>query len=69
MRMIADGFMLDAASMGAPGVDEVQWLKPVRPGDDLTLRRTVLWTRASQEPAGSGFVKFLFELLNGTARR
>ncbi len=32
MRMIADGFMLDSSSMGAPGVDEVRWLKPLRPG-------------------------------------
>ena len=39
MRMIADGLLLDAASMGAPGIDEVKWLKPVRPGDELTRAR------------------------------
>ena len=36
MKVIADNLLLDAASMGAPGVDEVKWLKPVRPGDTLT---------------------------------
>src|SRR5882724_6480624 len=35
MKMIADGVLLDSASMGAPGIDEVKWLKPVRPGDSL----------------------------------
>ena len=38
MKMIADGLLLDTASMGAPGIDEVKWLKPVRPGDSLTVR-------------------------------
>ena len=46
MRMICDGFMLDSASMGAGGVEEVQWTRPIRPGDRLTLRLTVLDTRA-----------------------
>jgi len=31
MKMIADGLLLDTASMGAPGIDEVKWLRPVRP--------------------------------------
>ena len=54
MRMCADGFVLNSASMGAPGVDEVKWLVPIRPGDELTLRATVLETRASREPARHG---------------
>ncbi len=32
MRMIADGFLLDSSSMGGPGIEEVNWLKPLRPG-------------------------------------
>src|SRR3569832_442020 len=32
MRMMADGFLLESASMGAPGVEEVRWLEPLRPG-------------------------------------
>src|SRR5262245_42759020 len=64
MRMCTDSFVLNAASMGAPGVDEVRWLIPIRPGDELTLRATVLETRASRSRTDMGFVKFLFELIN-----
>jgi acyl dehydratase len=64
MRMICDWFILDSASMGAPGVDEVRWLKPVRPGDALTLRRTAVEARVSNSRPEMGFVKFLYELIN-----
>ena len=62
MRMCADGFVLNSSSMGAPGVDEVRWLKPIRPGDALTLRTTVIETRASNSRPDMGFVRCLFEL-------
>jgi len=64
MRMICDGFLLDSASLGAPGVDEVRWLKPVRPGDSLTFRRKVLEKRVSNSRPSMGFVKFAFSLIN-----
>ena len=64
MRMMCDWFVLDSASMGAPGVDEVRWLKPVRPDDTLTLRRTVGETRVSKSRPEAGFVRFNYELLN-----
>src|ERR1700730_4020757 len=64
MRMIVDGFVRDAASMGSPGVDEVRWLSPVRPGDRLTARRTVLQTRVSRSRPEMGLVTFLFEVRN-----
>jgi acyl dehydratase len=64
MRMIADGFLLEAASMGAPGVDEVRWLAPVRPGDELTARGTVLATRASRSRPELGLVSMLYEVFN-----
>jgi len=64
MRMICDWFILDSSSMGAPGVDEVKWLKPVRPGDALSVRRTVLETRLSKSHPEMGFVRFAYELLN-----
>src|SRR5690348_4459796 len=47
MRMAADGFILNSASMGAPGVDEVKWLRPLRPGTRVTLRVNVLESRVS----------------------
>ena len=65
MKMIADGVLLDSASMGAPGIEEVKWLKPVRPGDSLTVRGSVLRTRASQSKTDRGFVNFLWKVFNG----
>jgi acyl dehydratase len=64
MKMIADGLLLDAASMGAPGIDEVKWLKPVRPGDSLRVRGSVHSARASQSKSDRGFVNFLWEVFN-----
>jgi acyl dehydratase len=64
MRMIADGFVLASASLGSPGVEEVKWLKPVRPGDRLTVRATVLETRPSGTRPGMGFVRFRYEMLD-----
>ena len=58
MRMMADGFLLDSASMGAPGVEEVRWLKPLRPGTQLRLRATVLDTRASNSRPEMGLVAY-----------
>src|ERR1700743_3201324 len=42
MRMMCDGFILRTASLGSPGVNELRWLAPFRPGDDLTLDAEVL---------------------------
>ena len=64
MRLIVDGFMGNSASIGSPGIDEVRWLKPVRPDDELTLRRTVLETRPLKSRPEWGLVRFRFELVN-----
>lgn len=69
MRIMCDGFLLDSTSMGSPGVEEVKWLAPVRPGDSLTVRRTVLDARASQSRPEMGLVRFLFELFNADGIR
>jgi len=61
-RMIGDGFHF----LGAPGVDEVRWLKPLRPGKSIRVRATVLETRASRSRPQLGFVKFQFELLGSS---
>src|SRR6202162_4822536 len=47
MRIMCDGPILKSSAMGAPGVEEVRWLKPVRPGDTLTAHWSVLETRTS----------------------
>ena len=50
--------------MGAPGIEELKWLKPVRPGDTLRARRTVLETKTSRSRPEMGLVRFHYELLN-----
>ncbi len=66
MRMIADGFILNSASMGSPGMDEVRWLKPLRPGVNVRIRSTVLETRASKSRPDTGFIKMTFEMIDDT---
>jgi acyl dehydratase len=64
MRLVADGFINQSTSMGAPGVEELKWLRPVRPGDTLRARRTVLESKTSRSRPEMGLVKFHYELLN-----
>jgi len=64
MRMLTDDFIGDASFMGAPGVEEVKWLAPIRPGERINARATVLETRPSRSRPDIGFVKFRFELIN-----
>jgi acyl dehydratase len=58
MGMMADGFIARAASLGSPGVNEVRWLAPLRPGDDVTLEVDVLEARASRSRPETGIVTF-----------
>ncbi|MDP8918560.1 MAG: MaoC family dehydratase [Pseudomonadota bacterium] len=64
MRLVADGLMVDSSSMGAPGIEEVKWVKPVRPGDTLRSRMTVLDSRLSKSRPTLGLVRFHFDMLN-----
>jgi acyl dehydratase len=50
MRVICDAYLLDAASMGSPGMEEIRWLKPVRPGDTLIVKRTIEEARPTSKP-------------------
>ena len=69
MRMSADSFVLNSSSMGAPGVDEVRWLAPILPDDELTLRATVLSVRPSNSRPDMGFVNIQLELFNASRAR
>ena len=64
MRLLYDGFLKGTAGLGSPGIDELRWLKPVRPGDTLTARLTVLETTASRSKPDRGIVRSLMEVLN-----
>jgi acyl dehydratase len=64
MRVLVDGLLSQAASEGAPGVDEVRWLKPLRPGTEIRVRTVALETRPSKSRPTRGFVKFRFEVID-----
>lgn len=64
MRLNVDCMLANSTSMGAPGVEELKWLKPVYPGDVLSVRREVLEARLSASRPEMGVVRFKFELLN-----
>jgi acyl dehydratase len=61
-RMIHDDWVHDSSSMGSPGIDEIRWTKPVRPGEHLTTRVTVLDRRVMQSKPDRGLTSCLFEV-------
>lgn len=64
MRMMCDAYLLQAASMGSPGVDEIRWLKPVRPGDTLRGERATLSVKPSQSKPDRGVVHSEWRIYN-----
>ena len=66
MRMMCDGFLLDSTSMGSPGIEELNWHQPVRPGDRLSVARTCLEARPSASRPQMGLCRFLYEVKNQT---
>lgn len=64
MRLLADHTLRDARGLGAPGIDEVKWLRPVHPGDTLSVRQTALDAKLSRSRPELGLVQFRFELMN-----
>jgi len=63
-RMVVDGLAGRVASLGSPGVDELRWLRPVRPGDTLRLRVECVEARASRSRPDRGLGRFRYELRN-----
>jgi acyl dehydratase len=64
MRLVVDHYLSQSASLGSPGVDELRWLKPVRPGDVLSIRATVLEATRSRSKPDRGLIRTLVEVLN-----
>ena len=64
MRIIADGFINKSASMGATGVEEVRWIKPLRPDTTVRVRKKILEARPSRSRPEMGLVKCVFELID-----
>jgi acyl dehydratase len=63
MRLFAREYLSPASSLGSPGVDELRWIRPVRPGDELTLRTTVEGARLSRSKPDRGLVRTQVELV------
>jgi acyl dehydratase len=68
MRMMFDGYIGRTASLGSPGVDEVRWLSPLRPGDDLTLDVEITAARVSRSRPETGIVTFATRMRNGSGQ-
>ena len=64
MRMMCDGYLLDAASLGSPGLEKLSWTKPVYPGDTLHVRLEVLESRAMASRPGVGILRSRWEVMN-----
>ncbi len=64
MRLFADHYLSKVASLGSPGVDELRWNKPVRPGDELSIRVTVQETKRSRSKPDRGIVHSFIEVMN-----
>jgi acyl dehydratase len=67
MRMFADHCLSRVASLASPGIDELRWPAPVRPGDTLRLRATIVEARRSRSKPDRGLVRTRAELINDRA--
>jgi len=67
MRLLVDGVLGDSASVGSPGVDNLRWLKPVKPGDRLHARLTVLEAKPSNSRPEWGIIRTRGEMTNQRA--
>jgi acyl dehydratase len=66
MRLYVEHYLTHVASLASPGLDELRWLKPVRPGDTLSVHVTVLKTVPSRSKPDRGAVNSFVELINQT---
>ena len=64
MRLVVALLGPDSGSLGSPGVDELRWLKPVRLGDELSVRAEVLEANPSRSKPDRGLVKFRYTMRN-----
>lgn len=69
MRLIADHYLSRVASLASPGVDELRWQVPLRPGDKVRLRTTIAETRPSRSKPDRGLVITQCELINSDGGR
>ena len=64
MRLIVTRLLIDSSSLGSPGVEELRWPLPVRPGDTLSGQMVVLETRVSNSRPTMGILRWRGEMRN-----
>lgn len=64
MRLTVDNLLRDSSSLGSPGLESLKWLKPVYPGDRLSLRHTILESRPLRSRPDTGLVRSRWEMFN-----
>ena len=69
MRLMCDSYVNRTRSMGSPGVDNIRWLAPVKAGDTLSFRYTVLEARASRSRPDAGLMRTQWEAFNQDGAR
>jgi acyl dehydratase len=68
MRQLVDHYLSAEASLGSPGLDEIRWPNPVRPGDTLRVRATVMEARRSLSKPDRGIMKTVVEAADQDGR-
>ncbi|PCE24905.1 dehydratase [Paraburkholderia acidicola] len=64
MGLMVRNLLADSTSMGSPGIDEIRWIKPVRVGDTITLKNSVLDKRVLESRPDRGLVSTMWEGFN-----
>lgn len=64
MRLMCDAYLNDSACIGSPGIEQIRFLLPVRPGDELRLRAEVIEARRSASRPDRGIVRWSWDVLN-----
>jgi acyl dehydratase len=64
MRVTVDNFLSQSSSLGSPGLENLKWLKPVYPGDVLSVRHTITESRAMASKPTVGIVRGVWEMFN-----
>lgn len=64
MRLLTESFLSPVSSLGSPGVDELRWLAPVRPGDVLSGHATILTAKPSRSKPDRGIATTRIEMRN-----
>jgi acyl dehydratase len=64
MALSVRNFLHETSSLGSPGLEQVKWLKPVYPGDTLTLRLRIVESRPLKSRPGAGLTRAVWEMFN-----